>query len=369
MKRKIIVFFCVFMLCGIHVRANEDPYYEIYEQSGVAELENALPDEAREQLSEYGIDPSDSEWESALSAQNVFSHIWQFVKSAGAAPLRAGIMMIGIILISAALPALSSNGKGFDAARQATALAVAVTVALPIWNTVSAATNAVRGCGAFMLSFIPVFAVTVTASGHAVTAASMSALLLGAAQAVSAVSSFSVLPMMGGYLAVSLCSGVSPLSIGGLAESIKKTAFWILSFISTLFVGILGIQTAVNSAADSLTLRTTRFIIGTAIPVAGAALSEAAGTLSASMGLLRSSVGIYGVVALAAILLPILIELILWRMLLMLSSAVSELFGQGVATRILKACDMMLSVLIGLLLLVGAMFIISHAIVIGASGK
>ena len=46
MKRKIIVFFCVFMLCGIHVRANEDPYYEIYEQSGAAELENALPDDA-----------------------------------------------------------------------------------------------------------------------------------------------------------------------------------------------------------------------------------------------------------------------------------------------------------------------------------
>ena len=60
-----------------------------------------------------------------------------------------------LILISAAFPALADNGKNFEPARQAAAIAVALTVALPIWNSISAACSAIKACSTFMLSFIP----------------------------------------------------------------------------------------------------------------------------------------------------------------------------------------------------------------------
>lgn len=135
-----------------------------------------------------------------------------------------------------------------------------------------------KGLSVFMLGFIPVFAVIVAASGGAVTSASMSTLLLTAAQGVSYISSFAVLPLMGGYLAVSIGSSVSPLmQRSGIAETVKKLALWITAFISTVFAGILSIQTAVNSSADTLTAKTARFIIGSSVPVAGGVLSEALG--------------------------------------------------------------------------------------------
>lgn len=366
MKRLIALIAVIWLLILPVSAETDDPYTNEYELSGAGELENALPEDTRQWMAENGLDPSDSNWVNKLTAKGVFGHLWDFVTGGASAPLKAGAAIIGIILISAAFPVIATDGKSFEPACQAAAVATALTVAFPVWETVTAAVGAIKGCGTFMLSFIPVFAVIVSVSGAAVTAASMSALLLAAAELVASAASFAVLPMMGSYLAMSLCSSVSPLIAGsGIAESIRKAAFWVLSLVSTLFVGILSIQTAVNSAADSLALKTTRFIIGTSVPVAGSALSEAVSTVTASLGLLRSSVGIYGVVALAAILLPLLIETLMWRLVLAVGSITSELFGQGTITKILKAIDTMLSVLVGVMLLVGAMFIISLTVIVG----
>ena len=222
-----------------------------------------------------------------------------------------------------------------------------------------------KGLSVFMLAFIPVFAVIVAASGGAATSVSMSALLLTAAQGVSYISSFAVLPLMGGYLAVSISSSVSPLmQRSGIAETVKKLALWITAFISTVFAGILGIQTAVNSSADTLTAKTARFIIGSSVPVAGGVLSEALGTVTASVTLLKSSVGIYGAAACAAILLPLITELLLWRAVLLITAGVAGLFSLPQISGLLKAVDSMMSVLLGIILMVGAMFVISLAVVV-----
>ena len=224
-----------------------------------------------------------------------------------------------------------------------------------------------KGLSVFMLGFIPVFAVIVAASGGAVTSASMSTLLLTAAQGVSYISSFAVLPLMGGYLAVSIGSSVSPLmQRSGIAETVKKLALWITAFISTVFAGILSIQTAVNSSADTLTAKTARFIIGSSVPVAGGVLSEALGTVLSSVTLLKSSIGIYGAVACAAILLPLITELLIWRAVLIITAGAAGLFSLPQISGLLKAVDSMMSVLLGIILTVGAVFIISLAVVVSA---
>ena len=84
------------------------------------------------------------------------------------------------------------------------------------------------------------------------------------------------------------------------------------------------------------------------------------------MGLLKSSVGIYGAVACAAVILPLTAELLIWRGVLILTSAAAELFSLSVISGILRAVDSVMSVLIGILLITGAMFVISLAIVVTA---
>ena len=367
-KLRILILFWVFVaLLTISVSAEEsgspeDFYTEQYKNSGAEDLEDALPDAAKDYFSENGIDPSDYGWVNTLSAESVFKHILGFISSGAKAPLKAGAGIIAIILISAALSSVEIKSSAMTAAIYAAAASSAAVITLPVSSVIKASVNALKGAGVFMLAFIPVFAVIVAACGSAVTAASMSALLLAAAEAVTYISSFAVLPLMGGYLALSLSSAVSPMiKKSGIAETVKKLAFWIMAFISTVFLAVLGIQTAVNASADTLVSKTAKFIIGSSVPIAGGVLSEAMNTVTASMGLLKSSVGIYGALACGITLLPLIIELLIWRAVLLVSSAVSELFSLGGIAGLLRAVDSMMSLLIGIILLVGAMFVISLA--------
>ena len=370
-KVRMLILFLIFAaLFTISVSAaeSESPeefYAEQYKNSGAEDLEDSLPASATDYFSEHGIDPSDYNWVNSLSAESVFKHILTFITSGAKAPLNTGAVIIAIILISAALTSAEIKSSAMTAAIYASAAASAAVIAVPVSSVINTSVNALRGIGVFMLSFIPVFAVIVAASGATVTAASMSALLLAATETVSYISSFIVLPLMGGYLTLSLSSAVSPLiKKSGITETVKKLAFWIMAFISAVFVGILGIQTAVNSSADTLVSKTAKFIIGSSIPVAGGVLSEAMNTVTAAMGLLKSSIGIYGALACAVTLLPLVIELLIWRAVLLISSSVSEIFSLGGIAGLLRAIDSMLSVLIGIILLVGAMFVISLAAVV-----
>lgn len=366
--KKIIFTILFSFLFILPVSAQETSYYtEQYEISGAEEIKEYIDEDALRFLEENGLGPENEGWVNSLNAENIFSHIWDFVKNGAKGPSRAAAFILSIILITAAVTSFGDTDGRFAPALFAATLAVALVLATDVWKVISASAEVLEGTSYFMLSFIPVFVGIVSLSGMAVTGASMGALLIGGAEAVSSVSSFFVLPMMGGYLSLSVCSTVSPLLNGSnIAATVKKSTLWILSFVTTLFLGILSVQTAVNSSADSLSMRTARFILGTSVPVAGNVLSEALTTVTASMGLLRSSVGIYGVVALSVMFLPVITELIMWRLAMTVTGMTAQFFSLPKISALLKAVDDMLALLIAIILLVAGMFIISLTVVITA---
>lgn len=347
--------------------AESSDYQEQYDALEVDEIKESLNDETKRLLEENGIDPKNPDWVNRISDQGVYEHIKDFLTSGMKTPLKAGAAILSVIIVTAAITAFGTDSASNQTAIYACTVACAAIISVNILSTLSAAADTMKGCATFMLAFIPIFAAIVTLSGGAVTSVSMSSLLLGAAELVSAVSSFFIMPFMGGYLSLSVASGVSPLiSRSSIAETVKKISLWTFSCVSTVFVGILGVQTAVNSAADSVSLKTAKFIIGTSVPISGTLLAEAAATISASMGLLRSSVGIYGVVALAFTVLPTVIELILWKIIITLLSSLADGFSLPKMGSLLRAIDSMLSILLGLLLLVAGLFIISLTVIVSA---
>lgn len=365
MKKILILIFLIFAF-SLPVCAETDIYQNIYEGIGGDDFENNLGQDVKQFFNDNDIEPSDINWVNKLSEKDVLLHIIKFLTGGIKAPIKAAAVLIGVLLISAAITSFGTVSNSNTAVCVAV-LAITAMISGDIWQSVYSAVNAIKATNSFMLSFVPVFASMVALSGKSVTAVSMNTLLLTACEVVSFVASFVILPLMGGYLALSISMSVSPLLHNtGIAENIKKISIWILSFIGTLFAGVLGVQTTVNSAADTVALRTAKFILGTSVPVVGGILGDAVSTVSSSIELLRSSFGIYGVVAIALILLPILLELVVWRFSLNTVLAVSELFSLSKTTVVLKAVDAMISVLISVLLMVGILFIISLTIVITA---
>ncbi len=370
MKKKIIVTLIVFFCCSFTASAQEPSaeefYREQYKISGAESIEEYLPSKTREYLNENGINPESSEWIASLNSQNVFEHILAFLKGGIKVPLLSGASILAVILISAALSSMEAGGMS-EATLYATVLSGAAIIIAPAYSVITASVEAMQGCAVFMSAFVPVFAAILVSAGAAATSASMSALLLGASQLVSYISNFAVVPLLSGYLAISVAAAASPLvAKSGIAEGIKKLSFWIMSLLTTVFVGILSIQTAVNASADTLALKTARFIVGSSVPVAGAVLSEALTTVTASLGLLKSSIGVYGIIGCCAIFLPLLVELFLWRVVLVLCTCVSELFSLAKMSSLLRCVDTVMSVIAGIILLTCAMFVISLSVVVTA---
>lgn len=369
MIKKISMILLFVLLLSVNVNAEEnDIYKEQLEISGANQLTESLPQEIQEYLEEYSIDISDYNWVNNLNYKNVFSHIWDFLSGGAKKHLATFGCVLGVILLTAALMG-NSVGSVNQTVNYVTVLCIAALILTPLFSTITATVDALKNCAYFITGFVPVFAAIIAAGGKVATSVSMSALLLGAANGMTYIANFVIVPLMGGYLAVSVSSSVSPiLNNSGLSESIKKFVFWIMSFITTVFVGILGIQTAVNSSADSLSMKTAKFIIGSSVPVAGGVLSEALSTLTASISLLKSSVGIYGVIICCMFFLPILCELLLWRFTLFGTTFMANIFSLPKLSGLLKSVDTVLSVLVGIVLISCAMFIISFAVVIN-SGK
>lgn len=354
----IIIIFGPFTVCA-----------EEYTVDGAEDVTRSLSDAAAEFFCEYDISPTSSDWTANINTQNVFKHIKNFLRDGANTPLKVGSGSIAIIILISLINAISGSSETSKSAVFVCGLSLTVYLSVQVYSAISASVSAIKGTCTFMLSFVPMYAGIVAVSGGVTTSVTMNALLLSATEVVSMLAAYIIVPVMSGYLAVSVCSSVSPLVMSNaVGESLKKIALWILSLISTVFLGVLSIQTAVNSSADSLALRTSKFIIGTTVPVAGQVLSEATSTVTASMQLLKSTAGIYGVVALCFFFLPLLAELLLWRVTMMVLTIISEILETGKSAGIFKAVDSMLSLLIGVILLVSALFIISLTVVIN-TGK
>ena len=367
--KKVIIFILIFVLIfGFNVSAQTETQDFLKEQAqliGANELEQALPDDTQNFFEKIGITPENGEWVNDFGIKKVFTLLLELVKKELSAPFNCGLLIIAIILVNGVF-FVTENGNSAKTANLAVTAACAAVITAPLLSVINTAVTVLQSVADFMTVFVPVFASVIALNGKAVTSVSMSSLLLGASQTVELVANHFVIPLMCGYLCISVVSGVSPLLAGNyLGDAVKKVSFWVMSLMTTVFIGILSIQTAVNASADSLATKTAKFIIGSSVPLAGTVLSEALTTVTASLGILKTSVAVYGVVACSVIFLPVLINLLLWRITLNLTGFIADALGSNIS-KLLRSIDTTVAVLCGIILLSGAMFIISLTVVVSA---
>lgn len=375
MKKIMIVFFvCVLMLqLFVFTASAEDSdasklYQQQYDISGVEELEKLLPEDTNELLDSFGIDPENPEAIEQIKTENILSSLWEMLTKGLSQPLSVVMQIIGVLLIFAAADGLITEPAGNGISVFACFLA-ALLLLQPVYVLIDGLESALKGISTFMLSFVPVYAGIMVSSGNAGTAGGFSALLLAAAEGISQFMSFAFLPLISGCMCLCISGGISPVpGISRLAEWIKKSAIWVMGIITTVFLGVLSIQTTVTASADNLGIRTSKAVISGSIPIMGPAIAETLNTARGCLTLLRSGVGIYGAVAVALIALPILTELIVWRLGIWLCTGVSELFCMQQVGSLFKAVDFCLSILVGVVSFTALLFIISMTVSLKTGG-
>lgn len=363
--KRIFIFLAVLSLFCIQASA-ETLYEQTLEGSGFEKVERTLGGATREYLEEYGIDPYNSDWIKQLTAGNLFTIIFDFLKS-GAGNLGGALAVnIAVLLLWAVCgtftDAASAAGGGVNTAFTAI---LTLSIIVPVLRLITSVSSAIKAGGVFMLSFVPLFCGITAATGNVATAAGSSALLLTAAEVTVQIIAFLIIPIASAELALAVSGSFSDVSPAmRLSLSIKKATGYIMTLTFTVFLGLLSIQTAISGAGDSVSLKAVKFMVGSFVPVAGSALSETISALGGSVKILQSGVGVYGIFAVLFTVLPVAAELILWRFTFFVGKAAGDMLGVGAGTKIITAVDNTVALLLGTILFVGALFIIALAVVL-----
>ena len=128
-----------------------------------------------------------------------------------------------------------------------------------------------------------------------------------------------------------ICLSLSLLSALGLRYRMEAIGGWVrkaytgfLGAITFLLSALLGCQSVLSARADSLRMKGIKYAVGNLLPVAGSAVSGSLGSVAAGVDLLRSICGVCGVLLLGLLLLPVLVELLLFRAVIRLASVAAS---------------------------------------------
>lgn len=369
--RKVKIFaICVLIILSFSVNAyaaGESEYYNgQVESSGAEDILSGLDSETKERLGELGIE--DVNFSSLFDVS--FSKIFSFVKKAAEgkleSPLKSLMKLLSVIILIAVCESFMPDDDKMKNVINMAAVLFSVTVIIsPLYDAMESAVSSVGVCADFMKSLIPVLVGIVSASGNPSLAVSFQSCAFAAAEVISALGKNYVVPIVGAVTALDLTGSLMPsMKLSGITELVKKTVIQTLSFTATLYVSFLGIKGALANAADTVASKGIKLVISSAVPIVGGAVSEAYSGIIGSLVLVRSTVGIFGIIVIAVITVPSMLQLLFWIFALKLGAAAGEVFSLGGVSSLLKALSCAITLLNVVILFGAVLFIISLALLL-----
>ncbi|MBQ9532077.1 MAG: hypothetical protein IJR70_08390 [Eubacterium sp.] len=331
--KRFIIFLIAFIAIPVCVYAQETNDYEEY-LSGYdfSFFKEELGNETYDFLKEIGVEDFDFNSISSLSFEDSLNILKEIISGKIKSPMKSAVSILAFILLSSLFRSIKADSSEDLNGVYSTcsALIISVILVAQMSPAISLASSSIKLAGNFIFAFVPVFCAIVASSGGITTSFSTNSMLMILSQGLTFISANVFTPLANCFLAIGICSSLrSELNLGGLISTMKKWITSLISVISALFVSILSIKTNVSARADMLGIRSVRFVINSVVPIIGGSISEGLLSIQNYSSLIKSSVGIVGIIAIALVFLPAIIEISLWRFMLSVCSLVSEMFGDN----------------------------------------
>lgn len=328
-----------------------------------------LPDELEELLDHHDFDISDPSALLTLSPGELCSALWNIAVDAAAAPLRLLGTLLTLTMLSAGLCGMGDACVGQrDLQRLLFLICSMICVGIaakPLCDCLYQTATALEDAKLFMLSFVPVFTASVTASGHIASGIGYQTFLFFLIEAIGVLQTNFLFPAIQSAAALGLADCINPaFSLHKIVEAIRKAVVWILGTVMTLFTALLSMRSFVAISADGLSAKTLKLLSSGLIPVVGNAVSDAYGTLQGSLRLMRSGIGVVGILAILWLMLPPLLTILLYRAAFSIAALPAEIFGTGSLTVLYRNSANVLSAAMAILSAYTMMMVLSTALML-----
>ncbi len=337
---------------------------EIYEESGAAQLAEALPEEARFLLQTSGFSP---EQVGGGDAQNFFGQLAAGINASATEPLRALVLLLAVVVLCRMVSEFAPDTLA-QTVNLCAVLGAAGILLSPMAALIEKTTAVTEAVGVFLLAAVPVYAGLLVAAGGAATGSTYGALTLTAANGISALTVQLLVPLLRIFLAFSAVSAVSSFNLKKLADALYKLLKWALVLAVTAFTSVLSLQTLVSAQSDAVTGKAAKILASSAIPIVGGAFGDALSVLHASVGMIKSGVSAFGILASLAIFLPLCLQAAVWIGVCFLASLAAELFDLSKLAAFLDGCATALKLILAVVFSIGAISVVSAAVVLCVRG-
>ena len=324
-------------------------------------LSDALPQTARQQLEDwYWQEPFEQnrwDWGELWQRMNrsIQDKLRTLLHELLDEPLRLLGTLIGMVVLCAVLGALRQNGTTSGM----------VLLGEPVFGCVERTVQSLRECSLFVMSFAPVLSGILIAGGSPASAGAYNLMLYFVSQLLAELASKTLLPLLGVYLALCILSPLAPfLQVGQLTRAIHRLTCWGLGVLTTLFVGILSLQTVIGSGGDGILLKTSKFLVGSFVPVIGGTLSDAMGAARSCLHLMKGLVGSLGMAVAVLTFLPVLIEVSGWYLMLHTAAWAAQMLDCSRMSGVLRSVASAFSILLALVVCFGLLVLVSTTMVL-----
>ena len=280
--------------------------------------------------------------------------------------------LLVLVVLSGILRQLHGAFEGEAIGRVADAaifLALGLICLAGFRSAVGMARGAVQNLGSFMLALLPALVGLLAATGSVASAGLIHPALVAAVTAVGLLVQAVIVPLVVLAAVLDIVSAFSPeFRLTRLAGLIRQVGLGLLGLASTVFLGVVAVEGITGSVADGLALRTGKYAVKTLIPVVGGMLADTAELVLTSGLLLRSGLGLVGLVATALLVVVPLLKLLALALIYRGAAALAQPVGGDGVAAVLGGVGSAVVLLGAAVTVVGLMWFLSLAVLVGAGG-
>lgn len=269
-------------------------------------------------------------------------------------PVRLLAKLCGLLLLAAvgqSLCADRSSPELLGLVDTVSALAVFLLCSAPLLTLTEALGGAVQASRAYIVTFVPVFASVLTACGQTGGAVLYSGFFFSAAILAADLLCRVGLPFLRMLLAMTAAGAASGTqTLPRLTAAVCKWTKWLLTLCATVFGALIGLQSVFAQSADSVALKTGKFLLGSGIPVVGHAISDAMGSVLAGMKLVKGSVGFALIAVIVSAFLPVLLQCCAYQLVFAAGELAATAFGAQRSGRLLAGLADCVGIFVSMLL-------------------
>lgn len=368
--RLIVCILMLLTLCAVPATAAEQGGDIEAAQNTASQIYEAVDGDTRKALEALGLENADYQSMLKLSPRAVVEELVRLVTGKMAEPLQTVGLVCAFLALQAVLSSFLREKNSLQTAFSLlSALWVTVLLLQSVTKSLTAAFSAIKLSADFMLVYIPGFAGVVAMSGKPLTSAAYSGVMVGVSNLFSEVQVYVFLPLIQVFFLFHLLAALQEdRAWDGVTAFLKKTVQIVLGFCATVFTGLLSIKGALAASGDSVAVRGVKMLVGSAVPIIGSALGDAYTSVLGSIGLIKNTIGVFGILIIALVTVPAILDLFLWYIGVSFCAAAAGALGQPQIKRLLDGVASTVSLVNTLVIFTAFLWIISTGIILQFRG-